>query len=209
MKQKKKIVEILPASHFKNSVSKISVFTPKPEKKLTSLETDQTQSVAEPKVDFKEKEASTGIGLSLNALRNIKSEKEKLKQLQAQKTLPKEPFTQAQFEVRWHKYLDILRKHQEKNLLSILTIDPKPRIIDHKIHVTLTSQVLKDELQQNKEKILKYLREKLQNYEIDFVIEVKEEKRSEFIYSKKDKFNKLVEKYPDLHYLKNKFKLDI
>jgi len=89
-----------------------------------------------------------------------------------------------------------------------LTIDKKPRVIDNKIHITLSSSVLKDELIKNKEKVLNYLREHLNNYEIDFEISINEQKEEELIYTKSDKFKKLVQKNPDLIYLKDKFKLN-
>jgi len=206
---KKKINDILPASSFRNSVKVVEEYkAPAPQTADRVEESSQPEAKQNAPVSAPVQTAGT-VGLSLKKLKEKKQQLAEQRRLQNQKELPKDPFTQAQFEVYWNKYLDLLRKHQEKNLLSILTIDKKPRIIDHKIHITLTSQVLKDELQRIKEKILNYLRSNLNNYDIDFVIEVKEEKKKEFVYTKKDKFKKLVEKYPDLLYLKQKFKLDI
>ncbi len=206
---KKKINDILPASSFRNSVKVVEEYkAPAPQTADRVEESSQPEAKQNAPVSAPVQTAGT-VGLSLKKLKEKKQQLAEQRRLQNQKELPKDPFTQAQFEVYWNKYLDLLRKHQEKNLLSILTIDKKPRIIDHKIHITLTSQVLKDELQRIKEKILNYLRSNLNNYDIDFVIEVKEEKKKEFVYTKKDKFKKLVQKYPDLLYLKEKFKLDI
>ena len=205
---KKKINEILPAASFRNTAKvveeyKVSEKTPD---KVAETPKKSEKDLQKPPV-ASDKTQTTG--LSLKKLKERKQWLEQQKKLQNQKDLPKDPFTQTQFEIYWHKYLEILRKHHEKNLLSILTIDKKPRIIDHKIHLTLTSQVLKEELQRLKEKVLNYLRSQLNNYEIDFVIEVKEGKKKDFVYTKQDKFNKLLEKYPHLAYLKEKFKLDI
>jgi DNA polymerase-3 subunit gamma/tau len=145
-------------------------------------------------------------------LKKFKQKKQELieaSKLQAGKKLPVEPFTQTAFEVQWYKYLEILRKQHEKNMHSILTIDKKPRVEGNNIHIILSSNALKTELERNKEKVLNYLRRHLNNYEIDFVIEVKEEIQKELVYTKNDKFNKLMEKYPDLIIFKEKFKLNL
>ncbi len=215
---KKKIVDIIPASYFRNNVSGVKPFNDKVGDNSFQKNTynepkivEDTISEPESPVKIKNKPDSKNIsvsGLSLKGLRKKKEEIfEKNKMLQGQ-VLPKDVFTQEDFDKYWLEYLDKLRKNHEKNLLSILTIDKYPRIIDQKIHLTLTSKALKTELERNKEKVLKFLRTNLNNYDIDFVIEVKEEKKKEFIYSNKDKLKKLMEKYPDLIYLKDKFKFD-
>jgi DNA polymerase-3 subunit gamma/tau len=105
--------------------------------------------------------------------------------------------------------LEILRKQGKKNLHTILTIDKHPRVEGSKIHLTLSSKAIKEELQRNQENVLNYLRRHLNNFEIEFVIDVKEQIQEEFVYTKKDKFKKLLEKYPDLIYLKQNLKLDL
>jgi len=211
---KKKISEILPASYFRQNHKVVESF--KPEQKTVKKSTLKTEIkpqksnevVTEPKTSFSQT-SSSGKGLSLKALREKKAELEKINQARAGKVLPKDAFTQEQFEKYWQEYLDKLRKNKERNLLSILTIDKNPRVEGSSIHLTLTSEPLKTELERSKEKILKFLRINLNNFDIDFVITVKEEKKKEFVYSYKDKFNKMAEKYPDLKYLQQKFKIDL
>ena len=207
---KKKVSNILPTTYFKNTNKVIVAY----KQEDTSISQKKPETIEE-KLDKVKKNTSVSsienkknIGLSIKSLKKKKEELKKQKQNNNFKNLPKDPFTQTQFEVFWNKYLNILRKHHEKNFLSILTIDKKPRVIDNKIHITLTSTVLKDELIKNKEKVLNYLREHLNNYEIDFEISINEQKKEELIYTKSDKFKKLLQKNPDLRYLKDKFKLD-
>ena len=211
MRQKKKVSNILPATYFKNTNKVIVEY----KQKDTSTTSQKKPETIEEKLDKVKKNTSVSsienkknIGLSIKSLKKKKEELKKQKQNNNFKNLPKDPFTQTQFEVFWNKYLNILRKHHEKNFLSILTIDKNPRVIDNKIHITLTSTVLKDELIKNKEKVLNYLREHLNNYEIDFEISINEQKKEELIYTKSDKFKKLLQKNPDLRYLKDKFNLD-
>ncbi len=202
---KKKIDKILPASYFRNSVSVIEVY-----KDETVVKPEaETKDVVKEAETFPIKKTSKNVGLSLKKFKQKKQELIEASKLQAGKKLPVEPFTQTAFEVQWYKYLEILRKQHEKNMHSILTIDKKPRVEGNNIHIILSSNALKTELERNKEKVLNYLRRHLNNYEIDFVIEVKEEIQKELVYTKNDKFNKLMEKYPDLIIFKEKFKLNL
>ncbi len=206
---KKKINEILPAAFFRQNIKIVESFKA-PSKMVAKAkkETNSNKSVKLPKAVSDKGEKSVS-GLSLKALREKKAELERLNQQLEAQNLPKKNFSQKDFEKYWHIYLKKLRRNNERNLLSILTIDQNPWVKLPYIHLTLSSDALKKELERNKDKVLKFLRDNLKNYDIDFVIEVKEEKKKEFVYSNKDKFKKMMEKYPDLIYLKNKFKIDL
>ncbi len=206
---KKKINEILPAAFFRQNIKIVESFKA-PSKMVAKAkkEANSNKSVKLPKAVSDKGEKSVS-GLSLKALREKKAELERLNQQLEAQNLPKKNFSQKDFEKYWHIYLKKLRRNNERNLLSILTIDQNPRVKLPYIHLTLSSDALKKELERNKDKFLKFLRDNLKNYDIDFVIEVKEEKKKEFVYSNKDKFKKMMEKYPDLIYLKNKFKIDL
>ncbi len=210
---KKKIVDIIPASYFRNSVKIVEELKSDSEKPKLSISPDQTAEPPakpiKPSKTTQPKTTSNTSGITIGRIIQKKREIEERKRVKAGEQLPKDNFTQEDFEKYWFEYLKKLRKNHEKNLLSILTIDQKPQVIEGKIHLTLSSMALKKELERTKEKVLNFLRQTLNNYDIDFVIQVKEEKRKEFVYSHKDKFNKLIEKYPDLAYLKTKFKIDI
>ena len=212
---KKKSIDIIPASHFRNTVKIVEAYKPtgsqQAEGKVSKTEEPPAQNLqTTPKQPaHTTTRKSGGTGITIGGIIKKKRELEEQKQLQNKEQLPVNDFSQEDFEKYWREYLDKLRKNHEKNLLSILTIDRKPRAINGKIHLTLSSEALKKELERTKEKVLKFLRQNLNNYDIDFVINVKEEKKKELVYSKKDKFNKLVQKYPDLAYLKTKFKIDI
>ena len=198
----KKKVDIIPSSHFKNTVKIVEEY--KPKKQNSKIEESSAKPV---KKEAGQKQSPTGI--TIKSILDKKRElEEKKRELERQK-LPTDDFSQEDFEKYWHLYLDKLRKNKEKNLLSILTIDQHPRVNGDKIQLTLSSEALKEELTYNKEDVLKFLRTNLNNYDIDFEIIIKEEIKEKFAYTKKEKFNKLVEKYPDLLYLREKFKLNI
>jgi len=206
---KKKISDILPASYFRNTVKVVEEFKETPQKPVAPKQVPETKKTIQTKVEpVTDSGKKTVSGLSLKSLKKKKQEIEELQKIQSGKTLPTDDFTQIAFDQKWQKYLERLRKNHEKNLLSILTIDKKPKVVDGKIHLTLPSQALKKELERNKEKVLKYLRYNLNNYDIDFVITVKEAMKQDFVYTNQDKFRKMTQKYPDLVYLKQKFKLE-
>ncbi len=205
---KKKITEILPASYFRNTVKVVEEFKKSPQKTVVPKPEPEIKNIPKTEVPKIPVTGKTVSGLSLKSLKKKKQELEEQQKIQSGKTLPTDEFTQIAFDQKWQKYLERLRKNHEKNLLSILTIDKKPKVIEGKIHLTLPSQALKKELERNKEKVLKYLRYNLNNYDIDFVISVKEAMKQDFVYTNQDKFRKMTEKYPDLLYLKQKFKLD-
>ena len=54
-----------------------------------------------------------------------------------------------------------------------------------------------------------YLLKELQNYNLDLVIEVNELQVKRYAYTDKEKYEKLVEKNPNLEALRRAFELDI
>ncbi len=202
---KKKIAKILPASYFRNSVQIVEEVK-EPEKTIVSPK--ETPVVSKPEKIVPTQTKKSG-GLSIKGFRNKKEELLEKERLLAGQKLPTDSFTFDEFIVHWKAYLEILRKNQEKNFLSILSIDENPTLEGAKIKLTLSNQSLKKELERNKEKVLKYIRTKLNNFDIDFKITVNEEKQKDFVYTRPQKFQKMVEKYPDLQYLKDKFDLDV
>lgn len=212
---KKKIVEILPASLFRNTGQ---IVTEVKEKKEVYKKDPQVLPVNKKQLADRVEAKSTQVetsknkkvsGLSLKALRQKKEELLADELLKKGLKLPINDFSYDNFIKYWNEYLDKLRSNNEKNILSILSIDKNPKLEGHKIRLILSSDALKRELERAKEPVLKFLRGNLKNYDIDFIIEVNEEKQKELVYSKQDKFRKLVEKFPDIQYLKEKFDLDI
>jgi DNA polymerase-3 subunit gamma/tau len=207
---KKKVVDILPASYFRHttqiveelkSVTEKSVVKEPPAEQIVVTNTETSAK--------KQTKTRKSGGLSLAGFKNKKNELIENERRLAGEVLPTDSFTEEEFFKYWKLYLDNLRKNQEKNLLSILSIDPSPKLEGAKIGLVLSNNSLKKELERNKEKVLKYLRTNLNNFDIDFKITVNEEKQKDFVYTRPQKFQKMLEKYPDLQYLKDKFDLDV
>ena len=107
--------------------------------------------------------------------------------------LPKDPFTEETFLKIWVKYIEDLHHKGEKIFASILKAD-LPTIKSNLICVTYPNEMMKAELLKVKSKALNHLRQKLNNYSIDFKITVNEENTKKFAYTPQEKYDLLKEK---------------
>jgi len=124
------------------------------------------------------------------------------------KDLPKDAFTESQFLELWDAYIVKLNKNGEKIIASIMNAN-RPKVLVDMIEIVFPNTMMEAEFNKMKPKLLKYLREKLNNYGIHFKSIVNEENEKKFAYTPQEKYNKLLEKNKALAKLKNTFKLDL
>ena len=150
--------------------------------------------------------------LTLSSLKRNKIEEEKLKNKQNivenLDDLPKDPFTEETFLNIWNTYIDDLHKNGEKIFASILKTDT-PKIKNNQIFVTYPNQMMKAELLKVKPKALRHIRQKLNNFSVDFNITVNEESAKRFAYTPQEKYELLKEKNEALSLLKKTFNLEL
>ena len=84
-----------------------------------------------------------------------------------------------------------------------------PTLIGFEIHLELANELMKDQLERSKGPLIKYLREKLNNFKVDLVIDVNEAETKKYAYTPLEKFQKLREKNPSMDLLKKTFDLDL
>ena len=137
----------------------------------------------------------------------IEKRKELERMMQSQ-SLPKNPFSEEQFFSIWESYIETLHENGERIYASILNAD-KPVLVKHMIHVTYSNNLMKSELEKVKPKALQFIREKLNNYSIDFVVHINEEETNKIAYTNQEKYEHLKEKNKALSYLRKEFKLDL
>ncbi|MBS9774465.1 MAG: DNA polymerase III subunit gamma/tau [Tenacibaculum sp.] len=147
--------------------------------------------------------------LSLKSLQNKKEENSTLIEEENYENYPKTPFNEEQLKELWKKYYFKLQKSGEKNIASILAVKAPILNPNFEILLTLPNELMKSQLERNKLNLLKFLREKLNNYSISLTINVNETIEKEFVYHTSDKFKKMCEKNPLLEKLKNTFSLEI
>ncbi len=150
--------------------------------------------------------------LSLSSLKrnkeeaaNLKKNKEGTTELQ---NSAKDPFTEATFLEVWNSYIEDLHQKGEKILASILKAD-SPKLKGHLIHVAYPNELMKVELLKVRPKVLRHIREKLNNYSVDFEITVNEDNTKRFAYTPQEKYELLKEKNEAIALLRKKFNLEL
>jgi len=234
MAKKKSKRFIIPATFFINAVVEEKLDTPE---KTAHIGNAPTPIVHEPKSNYtsnkenkkveKEQKIDAPIApitenlnkgvrrksaLSISSLKRNKIEDAKLKNkrviVENLDDLPKDPFTEASFLNTWKEYIDELHENGEKLFASILKADI-PKIKNNLICVCYPNEMMKAELIKVKPKALKYLRQALNNYSLDFKIEVNEENTKKFAYTPQEKFEFLKEKNDAIIHLKKTFNLEL
>lgn len=186
-----------------------------PKKEKPVAEKQKERDAVQIKPVALEKPGSKGrrkSALSLSSLRRNKQEAEEIRQKKARENktenLPQDPFTEEAFQKVWQDYIDGLIKGGEKILASILMAD-KPVLKDQMILVTYPNQLMKKELLRVRPKVLKHIRSALNNYSVDFEIEVKEENQKRFAYTPQEKYELLKEKNSEISFLRKTFNLEL
>lgn len=203
-----------PVSEVKNSEKqKPQTKNPETEKpvpeKQKAGKTEQVKPVALEKAESNGRRKSA---LSLSSLKRNKQEAEEIRKKKAvqnnSENLPQDPFTEEAFHQVWQDYIDGLIEGGEKILASILMAD-KPVLKDQMILVTYPNQLMKKELLRVRPKVLKHIRSALNNYSVDFEIEVKEENQKRFAYTPQEKYELLKEKNSEISFLRKTFNLEL
>lgn len=146
--------------------------------------------------------------LSLKSVHEKKEEKKSVVQ-ENYDNHPKTAFTQEDLLKSWKKYHGKLIKKGEKSIASILVADTPILKDNFVIQFTLPNTLMKDQLRQGTPKLLKHLRESLNNYGISLDVQVNETVEKKFAYTPQEKYNKLKEKNPMIEKLKDRFQLDL
>ncbi|MBB6681118.1 DNA polymerase III subunit gamma/tau [Aequorivita sp. 609] len=167
-----------------------------------------TQEVAQPSIATKRNERKVSA-LSLKSIQKKQELKQELEANQPkEEDLPVNNFTEEEMLKYWNKYTKKVEKDGKFNLLSHLTMGT-PKLEGAIIHLEFPNHTIKTEVERAKYDLLGYLREKLQNYEIDLDITVNETTEKRYVYSTREKFEKMKEMNPALERLRQEFDLDI
>lgn len=179
------------------------------------VDTTSSQQQSTPQKAIKRPQVRLGRNtnrVSALSLKSIQKKQEIKQEILANKVegpkLPKEDFTKKAMLEAWNEYSSIVEKEGKFNLLSHLTMG-EPELKNHTIHLVYPNHTIKVEVEQAKYELLGFLREKLQNFDIDLEITVNETAEKKYAYSPREKFEKLKEKNPLIEKFKIEFGLDI
>ena len=222
---------VLPPSHFKeiaaqvqeklDTTQKAPVIATPPIVQTNQTKEQENQNPCSTQVDKQEtiqqpppikEEVSSKKRVSALSLKSIQKKQQLTKEINAripnQENLPTEDFSQQQMITHWNAYTEIVKSQGKYNFLSHLTMN-EPKLKDGMIHLEFPNQTIKLEVERDKFELLTYMRKELQNYNVDLVIDVNELQVKRYAYTDKEKYEKLVEKNPNLEALRNAFELDI
>ncbi len=172
-------------------------------------DTGQTDRVIERPQLIAERNAKKVSALSLKSIQKKQQlKKEQVAKQPDQENLPSEDFSEEAMISAWNEYTAKVENDGKYNLLSHLTMGV-PKLDGSLIHLEFPNSTIKLEVERAKYELLGYLREKLQNYDIDLSIEVNETAVKRYAYTPREKYEKLKEKNPLLDNLRKEFDLDI
>jgi DNA polymerase-3 subunit gamma/tau len=123
--------------------------------------------------------------------------------------LPIDAFSESKLLLLWEEYIALLMENGKKSVASIMNSNV-PRLENGIIHFQLPNAMMKEQLDRAKLPLLKFLREKLNNFKLDIVVDVNEEEtKNKYAYTPEEKYLKLREKNNAIELLKKTFDLDI
>ena len=215
---------VIPPSHYKiNSVlieKPIKTVAIVSEKNLVYNATEKEINIAE-NTSIKVKEVKKAkLNLppdrlkkkSAFSLTSIKEKKELLKTINENKPeeidKPKKLFSENDFLLVWKKYCQKIEKDGKFNLLSHLSMSV-PILKNTTIHLEYPNHTIKTEVERVQYDILSYMKEKLQNYDIDLEIVVNETAEKKYAYTPLEKYEKLIEKNPLIDTLRIELGLEL
>ncbi len=156
-----------------------------------------------------ERNAKRVSALSLKSIQKKQEIKQEMVANQPDvKNLPVKEFSEEEMLVAWKEYTANVESDGKFNLLSHLSMGV-PKLEGAIIHLEFPNQTIKTEVERAKFDLLTFLREKLQNYDIDLDITVNETIEKRYAYTTREKFEKLKEMNPMIEKLRKEFDLDI
>tara|TARA_B000000477_G_C6095208_1_gene229553 strand:+ start:185 stop:1870 length:1686 start_codon:yes stop_codon:yes gene_type:complete len=167
-------------------------------------EGDLNNEISTVKNEYKETSALSLSSLKLKKSALSEKEKEKEKQEVLSNT-----FDNVSLNSAWKEYSSNLEKNGNNSLSSLMEMN-EPYINDNNnINFKVPSKSNKKELDFEKEKIIKYLKDKLKNGNIILEIIIDKETNKEYYATPQEKFEKLSEINPLLNQFKKDLKLDL
>ncbi len=207
--KKKSANYIIPATFFQ-ALSPAAKEIGKPIQKKTEVIQPRKISAPKPKLEKPVLKSLERRGSSLS-LKSI-HQKKVLKKTDVEENFdnhPKDVFTEKKLQDSWKAYVDLLNKKGERSMASIVATDIPKLQENFKISFTVPNKLMQDQFKKGRPKLLKFLREELNNYGIDILVNLNETVEKKFAYTPQEKYNKLKEKNPLLEKLRQTFELDL
>lgn len=207
---------IIPVSHFLKNNGSISnlkeetIDAKLPDEKPVNNVEDKEKDIEPPKIELKNLSDKRISGLSLSSIKAKKEhEKSKAENTPDIINLPKEKFTEEEMLDAWNEYVKIIDDNGKKILSSALHTDIPKLKDENTIWIELPNDTMKKEVERDQYLLIQYLREKLNNHDIELYITVNEAAEQKYAFTPQEKYEKLKEKNPLIDKLRKEFDLDL
>ena len=121
---------------------------------------------------------------------------------------PEDRFDQQQLLAVWNRLKERYKESSVTIFTAFNTYEPITGS-DYILKVTVDNVIQRDAIQEHKPEMLSFLRKNLNNYAVNFEIVINETPKIQKAYLPAEKFQKMVEKNPNLEKLKNDLDLDL
>jgi len=180
------------------------VNTHKSEKKIDESPNEQTVDKHEDIDDVKNNIRAKTISI----LDSLDQEKNKNESLEKTIALRSDDFSQEMFYEKWKKMIESFKENEKSNLALALGINKPVLLDDFKIEIELSNSSQVELINQEKQDILIFLKDKLNNDSIDLNTKVTELKKDNTPYTNSDKYKRMYEDNKYLEKLGQKLGLD-
>ena len=122
---------------------------------------------------------------------------------------PKDQFSNEQLEAVWMKYAENVLQ-SGANLFYTIMKEAKPtRVGESEVHIRIGHVSGEAEFMQQKQGLLKFLKESLNNYHLTIHYKVEELEQGDKLYTNRDKYEYLKQKFPAMEELRKRFDMDL
>jgi DNA polymerase-3 subunit gamma/tau len=201
----------IPASQDVDLSSTKSQSSPTEITKPNEVKSEEKNNAEEPKKRLKpslENRPKKVNGLSIKSIQEKKRLKEEMKKDKPEEEKLTEEFSEEKMLEAWEEYIQILNVNGSKILASVMGTS-KPKVDKHVIKLELPNESMKLNLLQDQGELMKFLKDKLQNTTIILDVSVNHKAEKKYVYTPREKFEKLKETNPNLELLRTTFDLDI
>lgn len=123
--------------------------------------------------------------------------------------LPRNAFTAQQLETKWEEYANKVKAEKKLQLFTTLTMN-RPEILEgDKIELVIHNQAQDNLMTEEKASLMDYLRKELQNFHLQLNTRLVEEAGTKEAYTIREKYQKMVEKNPDLEEFRRQLGLEL
>ena len=205
---------IIAALHFKNPLKKSTRRKIAPTVKLAEVKKDIIKQSVQETITKKEviPVLSTRVrkpsSLSIKSIERKKELDNTEVVFEQVEGLPSDAFNEETVVNLWKQFTEQLIKQGKRSVASIMNANI-PTAKGNEIHFALPNSLMKDQLNRSRTPLLKYLREQLNNFKVEIIVEVNEVETKRFAYTPNEKYDKLKEKNSALELFKKTFDLDL